>query len=129
MSALLGRRGAVFYDGACGHCRQLAELIRRPLARRGIRVVPLQADGVAQTLGPFDGDLLAELRMVDATGRRLAGAEAVVAIAREIPLTRGLGLLAATPGAMPMLRYAYRRVAARRRCTPAGSPSTETRSD
>lgn len=126
-SRLVGARGAVFYDADCRHCRRLATLVRPGLARRRINVVPLQSEGAADLLGVTDNLLLEELRMITPRGERVAGADAIVAIGREVPLAGPLvPFAAALPGAMPLLRGLYRRVADARGCVDPRPPGSDT---
>ncbi len=102
----------VFYDGDCQMCTRLACW----LERRGVAIVPLQSPGVGERLGLAAGELVAELRALTADGRRLDGADAVVAAARRVRWASPLVSATRLPGVMPLLHRLYRRVARRRTC-------------
>jgi len=115
----------VLYDGDCDVCtrtaRRLEHLDRR---RRRLRLVPLQDTDPPP--GTTRADLERELHAVDRDGAVSAGWEAVVAIAREVPLLAWLPPLSRVPGVSWLGRRWYRRVAARRDC--ADCVSTRVRS-
>jgi len=109
-------RGRVFYDAECSLCGALAERLRAPLSRRGIGLLPLQADGVPERLGIRSPDLLKEMRFLTRTGELFGGAEAVVRIARHIWWGWPLFALGRVPGAMPLMARIYRALPRRRNC-------------
>jgi predicted DCC family thiol-disulfide oxidoreductase YuxK len=109
-------RGWLFFDAQCGFCTRIAQWVAPILARRGIGVAPLQDSRVAALLGLSREELMRELRVLLADGTRCGGADAVVALAREIWWWRPLVWLARVPGMMAWLRRGYRWVAARRSC-------------
>jgi len=109
-------RGRVFYDAECSLCGALAERLRAPLSRRGIVLLPLQADGVPERLGIRSPDLLKEMRFLTRTGELFGGAEAVVRIARHIWWGWPLFALGRVPGAMPLMARIYRALPRRRNC-------------
>jgi predicted DCC family thiol-disulfide oxidoreductase YuxK len=109
-------RGWLFYDGECGFCTRIARWVAPILARREIGLVPLQDPRVAALLGLSSSELLREMRVVMADGSHSGGADAAVALAREIWWARPLVWLANVPGAMNLLRRLYHWIAARRTC-------------
>jgi len=109
-------RGWLFFDAECGFCTRIARCVAPILVRRGIGVAPLQDSRVAALLGLSREELMRELRVLLADGTRCGGADAVVALAREILWWRPLAWLARVPGVMAWLRRGYRWVAARRSC-------------
>jgi len=109
-------RGWLFYDAECGFCTRTARWLRPILARRGLAVAPLQDARVGVLLGLSKSELLRELRFLLADGRQAGGANAVLAVAREIWWARPLVWIGNIPGMMAVLRRGYRRVAARRSC-------------
>jgi predicted DCC family thiol-disulfide oxidoreductase YuxK len=108
--------GWLFYDGECDSCRAAARRFGRILPRRNFALRPLQSPGAAERLGLDDRDLLREVRLLLADGRSLGGADAVVEIARHIWWGWPLWLMSRFPGARPILRAAYHRIAANRHC-------------
>jgi hypothetical protein len=60
--------------------------------------------------------LMREMRFLLSDGRQSGGADAAVALAREIWWARPLVWLSKMPGGIELLRSAYVRVAVRRNC-------------
>ena len=108
--------GWVCYDADCGFCTRIARWLAPILARRGLAVAPLQDPRVGPLLGLSSPDLLREMRFLLSDGTPSGGADAVVALAREIWWWRPLVWLAKLPGAMRLLRAGYRSIAANRSC-------------
>lgn len=109
-------RGWLFFDADCGFCTRIARWVAPILARRGIGTAPLQDPRVGALLGLSQADLLREMRVLMADGTHSGGADAAVALAREIWWARPLVWFSKLPGAMNLLRRAYRSVAERRHC-------------
>ena len=109
-------RGWLFFDAECSFCTRTARWMRPILERRGLAVAPLQDARVGALLGLPQSELLRELRFLLADGRQTGGAEAVLAVAREIWWAWPLAWLGNLPGMMAVLRRAYRWVAAQRSC-------------
>jgi hypothetical protein len=61
-------------------------------------------------------ELMREMRVLLADGEQCGGADAGVALARQIWWARPLVWLAGIPGAMPWMRRQYRWIAVRRSC-------------
>ena len=112
-------RGWLFFDAECGFCTRTARWVAPILRRRGMEVAPLQDPRVGALLGMSREQLLLELRFLSGEGRQFGGADAVLAVAREIWWGRPLVWLAKIPGAMDLLHSAYRNVAANRSCNSA----------
>jgi predicted DCC family thiol-disulfide oxidoreductase YuxK len=81
-----------------------------------LAVAPLQDVRVGALLGLPKSELLRELRFLLADGKQTGGADAVLALAREIWWARPLVWVGNLPGMMAVLRRGYRWVAARRSC-------------
>ncbi len=109
-------RGWLFFDAECGFCTRIARWLAPILARRGIGVAPLQDARVGALLGLSREELMREMRVLMGDGTQFGGADAAVALAREIWWARPLVCLARVPGAMGILQRGYRWVAARRSC-------------
>jgi predicted DCC family thiol-disulfide oxidoreductase YuxK len=112
--------GWLFFDAECAFCTRCARWVAPILERRGLAVAPLQDPRVSVLLGVSHQDLLRELRFLLSDGRQYGGADAVLAVAREIWWGRPLVWIAQFPGMRKLMRRGYRRVAARRRCAGAG---------
>ena len=110
-------RGWLFYDADCRFCTRIARWLAPILRHRGLGVAPLQDPRVGALLGMSRRELLKELRFLMNDGSHSGGANAVLAVAREIWWARPLVWLAALPRMMPALDSAYRWVASRRGCS------------
>src|SRR5271163_2837879 len=109
-------RGWLFFDAECGFCTRIARWLAPILRRRGIAVAPLQDARVGALLGLSPIELMREMRVLLPDGQQHGGADAAVAMAREIWWARPLTWLARVPGVMPRLRRLYHWLAARRHC-------------
>jgi predicted DCC family thiol-disulfide oxidoreductase YuxK len=118
-------RGWLFYDAECGFCTKLARLVAPILAKRGFALAPLQDSRVAGLLGLSPSELLREIQLVSENGQQCGGADATVALAREIWWAAPLVWFSKLPGAMRVLRGGYGWVAAHRKC--AGTKCSATR--
>jgi predicted DCC family thiol-disulfide oxidoreductase YuxK len=112
-------RGWLFYDAECGFCFSCARRVAPILARRGMATAALQDPRVSALLGISGRDLLRELRFVLSDGRQYGGADAVLAVAREIWWARPLLWAAHLPGIYGVLRASYHRFASQRHCAAA----------
>src|SRR6266436_6244643 len=83
-------RGWLFFDAECGFCTRTARWLLPILERRGLEVEPLR-----------------DLRFLLSDGSRYGGADAVVAVAREIGWAWPLVWLAKIPWMMGRLRRGY----------------------
>jgi len=96
--------------------------------RRGLALAPLQDPRVVALLGLPPGKLLFEIKFLLSDGRQYGGADAAVALAREIWWAQPIGWLAKITWVMTAMRSTYRWIAVRRRCVavscPANSAST-----
>jgi len=109
-------RGWFFFDAECGFCTRIARGLAPILRLRGMDVAPLQDPRVAALLGISRNELFREMRLLLDDGRQYGGAEAAVALAKEIWWARPLAWMARVPGAMSLLRVLYHWIAARRHC-------------
>jgi len=109
-------RGWLFFDAECGFCTRTARWLLPILAQRGLAVAPLQDPRVGALLGLSRPDLLRELRFLLSDGSQFGGADAVLAVAREIWWGRPVVWLARIPGMMEQLRRGYYWFAGRRSC-------------
>jgi len=110
-------RGWLFFDAECRFCTRIARWVTPILRRRGLGVAPLQDPRVGALLGMPRRELLKELRFLMSDGSHCGGANAVLAVAREIWWARPLLWLSTLPGAMKFLDAGYKWVASRRGCT------------
>ena len=109
-------KGWLFFDADCRFCIRLARWIAPILAHRGMAVAPLQDPRVGALLGMNRESLLMELRFLLSDGKQYGGADAVVAVAREIWWAHPLAWFAKLPGVMKLLHSGYRWVATQRSC-------------
>lgn len=109
-------RGWLFFDADCGFCTRIAQWVAPILERRGFAVAPLEDARVGALLGLPQPELMREMRVLLADGRQYGGADAAVALAREIWWARPLAWFARVPGLMSWMRRIYHWFAARRHC-------------
>jgi predicted DCC family thiol-disulfide oxidoreductase YuxK len=114
-------RGWLFYDAQCGFCTRIARWLEPILAGRGMAVAPLQDPRVGALLGLRQEVLLKELKFLWSDGTQYGGADAVLAVAREIWWAAPLVWLAKLPGMKGWLEEGYRAVAASRSCAASGA--------
>jgi predicted DCC family thiol-disulfide oxidoreductase YuxK len=112
-------RGWLFYDADCHFCINIARAITLTLQKRNIALAPLQDPRVRPLLGLSPSELLLEMRLLMSNGQQTGGADAAIALAHEIWWARPLAWFANLPGATPLLRRAYRYIAAQRKCSAA----------
>jgi predicted DCC family thiol-disulfide oxidoreductase YuxK len=98
-------QGTVLYDAACGMCLATMARLRPLLEPRGFRFEPFPA-----------GAEKVEMKLHTADGHTLGGADCLLAMARALWWLRPLAILTIFPGVMPLLRLAYRKIAANRHC-------------
>lgn len=108
--------GWIFYDAECGMCAGTIERCQCLLLRHGLVAVPLQTPHAAERLGVTPARLMAEMHYLTASGVRLGGVDALVAIGRKFTWALPLVALLRVPGMMLVGRWLYKRVAARRYC-------------
>ena len=109
-------RGWFFFDAECGFCTRIARGVAPILRRYGMDIAPLQDPRVAALLGMSRSELFREMRLLMDDGRQYGGADAAVAIAKEIWWARPLAWMARIPGVMTALRALYQWIASRRHC-------------
>ncbi|MGB8459790.1 MAG: DCC1-like thiol-disulfide oxidoreductase family protein [Candidatus Acidiferrum sp.] len=118
-------RGWLFFDAECAFCTRIARWLAPILDRRGMAVAPLQDPRVGALLGMQKEELLREIRLLLSDGRQLGGADAYLALAREIWWAQPLAWLAKIPGMMDFLRRGYGWQAARRDCAAVSCEKAE----
>jgi predicted DCC family thiol-disulfide oxidoreductase YuxK len=118
-------RGWLFFDAECKFCTRIARWLSPILERRGIALAPLQDPRVGALLGMSREELLFEMRFLLSGGSQFGGADAAVALAREIWWGRPLLWISKIPGMTEILRKGYRWVAANRSCAAEACPTSE----
>jgi acetyl esterase len=101
-------KGWVLYDGDCGFCSRWVPFWGQTLARRGFRIVPLQAEWVAEKFALSQDKLTADLRLLLASGESRTGAEAYRYLMRRIWWATPLYLLSRLPLLRNLFDGAYR---------------------
>lgn len=109
-------RGWLFFDAECEFCRRTATWLIPAMKRRGMDIAPLQDPRVGALLGLSLEELRRTIRFVTTDGRQQKGADAVIAVVRELAWAWPFRWLACTPGLFPAMRVLYQWVARRRRC-------------
>jgi predicted DCC family thiol-disulfide oxidoreductase YuxK len=110
-------KGWLFFDADCRFCTKIARQLAPILESRGLALAPLQDPRVAPLLGLSNENLMREIHLLMSDGEQYAGADAVVALARQIWWASPLVWLSEIPGMMHVMRSAYRLVAANRNCS------------
>lgn len=108
-------RDTVLYDGECRFCRgQIAILRRLDLAGR-LRFLSLHDPAVAREFPALTREeLMAEMVVVDASGRMWRGASAVRYLSRRLVALWPIALPLHLPGTLPLWRGLYGLVARNR---------------
>jgi predicted DCC family thiol-disulfide oxidoreductase YuxK len=109
-------KGWVLFDAQCQFCSAFAQRLGPLLRRHGFALAPLQTPWVKEKLKLSDEDLLSEMRLLTCKGEIYGGADALIAIARQIWWAWPLYLLSRIPLVKPALATAYRWIARRRNC-------------
>src|SRR5882724_8033407 len=109
-------KGWVFYDGDCPLCTSAVRRFGPLLRTRGFEPRPLQAPWIGKKPGLSPEQLLIEMRLLLPDGRLYGGADALLQIAQRYWWAWPLYLLGRLPGAKPLLRAIYRRIARNRYC-------------
>ncbi len=118
-------RGWLFFDADCKFCTRIAQWLVPILEKRGIALAPLQDPRVGALLGLSREELMWEMRFLLDNETRCGGADAAVALAREIWWGRPLIWLSKIPGMMEILRKGYRWVAENRKCAATSCRASE----
>jgi len=113
-------RGWVLFDAQCLLCMRLARHWGPLLGRHRFALVPLQTPWVREFLAKGDGELLSEMRLITSEGDVYGGADALIALARQIWWAWPVYLLARLPTVRPALHKAYAWAARRRHCLGRG---------
>ena len=116
-------RGWLFFDAECAFCTRIARWLAPIAERRGLALAPLQDPRVAALLGLRPEELLFEMKFLLSDGRQYGGADAAVALAREIWWAQPVVWLAKIPWVMRGMRSRYRWIAARRQCAAVSCPA------
>lgn len=112
-------RGWLFFDAECHFCTRLARWLLPIVRKRGLGVAPLQDPRVGALLGMARAELLREMRFLLSDGSQYGGADAVIAVAREIWWAQPLVWVSKIPGMMDVLHRGYHWVAVHRSCAAA----------
>jgi predicted DCC family thiol-disulfide oxidoreductase YuxK len=118
-------RGWLFFDADCKFCTRTARWLAPILQKRNLAIAPLQDRRVSELLGITQEELFREIQFLLSDGKRSGGADALVALAREISWAAPLVWLSKLPGMMEILRKGYRWVAANRECAATNCPAGE----
>ncbi|MCA9245559.1 MAG: DUF393 domain-containing protein [Planctomycetales bacterium] len=105
----------VLFDGACGFCRNAMRLLRRLDTGRRLRYLSLHDPQVAERFPGLPAErLMHEMLIIDASGNRRWGVEAIRYLARRLPTLWVAAPILHFPGTLPVWRQLYRLVAANR---------------
>jgi predicted DCC family thiol-disulfide oxidoreductase YuxK len=109
-------RGWILYDADCALCRRWVRRFERTLTLRGFDLAPLQSSWVLECLDVPEHELLARMRVLTRDGRDLAGADAMIFVARTIWWAWPLYAASLLPGGRLWLGLIYDWVARHRHC-------------
>ena len=109
-------RGWLFFDAECEFCTRIARWLAPSMKRHCLAVAPLQDPRVAALLGLSREQLLFAIRFVFEDGSQYSGADALLAVARELWWAHPLVWLSKVPGMMGAMRGTYPWTAQRRKC-------------
>jgi predicted DCC family thiol-disulfide oxidoreductase YuxK len=109
-------RGRILYDGACPSCFAWAKGSAKVFRRRGFLFLPLQTERLMHQLGLEPDAPLEEMHVLTSEGRDIAGAKAVIFLARQIWWAWPCAGFARLPGIRSLLNRGYRWIAAHRGC-------------
>jgi len=118
-------RGWFFFDAECRFCTRIARWLAPILEKRGLELAPLQDPRVGALLGLRREELMREMQFLLSDGNRYGGADAAVALAREIWWWRPLLWVSRIPGMMEVLRKGYRWIVGRRSCVAVSCPADQ----
>jgi len=116
-------RGWLFFDAECAFCTRIARWLAPIVERRGLALAPLQDPRVVALLGLPPEKLLFEMKFLLSDGRQYGGADAAVALAREIWWAQPVVWLTKIAWVMTAMRSTYRWIAGRRRCAAVSCPA------
>lgn len=105
----------VIFDGQCQFCSRQVQRLDRWDRYRRLAFVSLHEPLVAQRYPDLSPEKLrAQMYVVDRQGNRHGGADAFRYLSRRVPKLWWLSALLHLPGTMPLWRWLYRQIAARR---------------
>jgi predicted DCC family thiol-disulfide oxidoreductase YuxK len=103
--------GTIYFDASCGLCSASARKLRRFVCPHGFELVPLQDADAIKVPGLAPGEVPDEMKLRTSDGNVFGGADAIVCVARQIWWAWPVWLVSRIPGAMPVIRVLYRRLA------------------
>ncbi|HWL94249.1 MAG TPA: DUF393 domain-containing protein [Phycisphaerae bacterium] len=109
----------IVYDADCGFCSGLARRFGSVFRRRGFEFIGLRSWLDSLSDKERQRETIDEMRVVARDGRIFRGADAVLYLLRQVPLTWLFGQLGRLPGVHDLLRRAYASIARRRYCFAA----------
>jgi predicted DCC family thiol-disulfide oxidoreductase YuxK len=115
----------VLYDGECNFCIRGAQRVNTWSSGERVAFLPIGSAEVAERYPDLGPDRLQrEMVVVDRSGRRHGGADAIRYLSRRLPKLWWLALPLHIPGFMPLWRFLYR-VLARNRYLLGGKREPE----
>jgi predicted DCC family thiol-disulfide oxidoreductase YuxK len=146
MSSFLGRRSreaakaaglTVLFDGGCPLCRRSVRVLQAIDSFHKLRFADATDAQSRERIAPglTEAAVLVEMYVVDGRGRRYAGYDGYLQLARVVPLMWPFRLVGGLPGIRQLGHAIYRRIAAKRlrrgRCTdelcaPLSTPGTHS---
>jgi predicted DCC family thiol-disulfide oxidoreductase YuxK len=108
MNSSAPKNGWILYDGSCGFCFWWVHFWERVVAKRGFALKDLQtalADGI---IAISKDRLLDDIRVLDADGRLISGADGYLHVARKIWWAWPFYALFSQTGFRQIMEAAYR---------------------
>jgi predicted DCC family thiol-disulfide oxidoreductase YuxK len=106
----------VLFDGGCPMCRRTVRNLRRLDWLNRLQYADATNSANRNRLAPglSEAEAMQQMYVVDVSGRRAGGYDAVIRIARELPVLWPLHVAGKLPGVSYLGRAVYRMVAANR---------------
>jgi predicted DCC family thiol-disulfide oxidoreductase YuxK len=105
----------VIYDGDCSFCRQQVNRLARWDGRNRISFISLHDEYVAEHFSDLTHDqMMEQIFVVNRTGLRKGGADAIRYLSRKLPKLWWLAPLMHIPFSLPLWQWGYMQVAKRR---------------
>ena len=98
----------ILYDGLCSFCSRWVNFWRPTLARHGFKIASLEEAWVVEKLKMPYEELVADIRLLRASGELVSGANVYLYVARRIWWSWPFYAIFSLPGFHRLLHAAYR---------------------
>jgi predicted DCC family thiol-disulfide oxidoreductase YuxK len=107
-------QGCILYDGHCGFCSRWVNFWRPTLAHHGFNIAALEEPWVVEKLRMSYEELVADIRLLTASGELISGADVYLYVARRIRWAWPFYAIFSLPGFHRLIHAAYRAFARNR---------------